>query len=257
MNVADTRLPPPVHLPAACSRNLLACFDKDNNCVVLTAAGARALSAPAAREGERRVPLWCTGEETGLHLMNPPGPDASTPLIFALTSSPPILHAPRPGHHSPRPHPAGAPAVSVPVVPDRTAIPWLQDAKKCIAPLMWGRECIGTICRIRSDGVFATARHCVLDGSRCLEGLSAFGSDLTFVAAFPRLDLAFFRGREGPAFSMAVGVWAAGDDCVPVQLASYPHQVLGEETPASFLRGQITSSAASGSLAVVDYGPCE
>ena len=116
------------------------------------------------------------------------------------------------------------------------------------------------ICRIRSDGVFATARHCILDGSKCLEGLSAFGSDLTFVAAFPRLDLAFFRGQGGPAFTMAVGVWAAGDACVPVQLVSYPQaidQELGEETMVSFSRGQITSSAASGSLASADYGLCE
>ena len=105
------------------------------------------------------------------------------------------------------------------------------------------------------------ARHCILVGSKCLEGLSAFGSALTLIAAFPRMDLVFFRGLEGPAFSLATGVWTVGAAGTPVQLGSYPKGIDVEfgqsDAQVSFSRGQIVSSAASGIVASADYGLCE
>ena len=139
--------------------------------------------------------------------------------------------------------------------------PWLKEMESCVDRVMWKGECIGTVCRISADGVLATARHCIAEGGKCLEGLSAFGGDVTFIAAFRRVDVALFRGPPGLSLSLATGVWTAGCACVPVQLVSYPLAIDEEfgqsDGPLSYSSGQISGCASNGFVASADYSICE
>lgn len=59
--------------------------------------------------------------------------------------------------------------------------------------------------------VHVCSRHCVMDGTRRLGGLTAFDGDLTHVALFPAADLAVLRGPEGPHFKLAGGGESVGE----------------------------------------------
>jgi hypothetical protein len=80
-------------------------------------------------------------------------------------------------------------------------------------------ESIGTAVRVATFGdgtgdIVLTARHCIEEDGACLDGLSAFGSALLFVAARADLDVAVFRGRRGPGLwllqrTLLPGEWLA------------------------------------------------
>lgn len=116
-------------------------------------------------------------------------------------------------------------------------------------------ECIATVCRICADDILATACHCIVEGGKCLEGLSAYGDDVTFIAAFSWFDVGLFRGPPGPPLSLATA--GCVDGGVPVQLVAYPIAIDKEsgrsDGPLSFSGGQICSCAGNGFLASVNY----
>lgn len=81
--------------------------------------------------------------------------------------------------------------------------------------LMHNGQPIGTAVRIAAGpsqpyALVLVARHCVVEGTQILRGLSAFGGQLTFGAAFPGLGVAAFKGPAGvsPTRPTHVGLWA-------------------------------------------------
>ncbi|GLC46798.1 hypothetical protein PLESTM_001927200 [Pleodorina starrii] len=93
-----------------------------------------------------------------------------------------------------------------------------------VSRVMHAGASIGTAVRVTtfSDGtgdIILTARHCVEEGGACLPGLSAFESQLHFVAARADLDVAVFRGRRGPGLCLLQRALLPGEW---LGVASYP-----------------------------------
>ncbi|PNH03668.1 hypothetical protein TSOC_010247 [Tetrabaena socialis] len=148
---------------------------------------------------------------------------------------------------------AVGPPQCVPVVaPDQA----LEDAFGRVSRLNdeEGRT-IGTCFRVQNDVVLA-ARHCVVEGGRCLGGFKAFGGNLAFVAAIPELDAVAFRGPPGSGFTLLGTPLRLG---MPVSLLSFPEAYdkelkLKEDAFPAMDTGVVSQVSGTGQHALATFG---
>lgn len=74
--------------------------------------------------------------------------------------------------------------------------PLPPDAADFVSRIVLDGQTIGTIVRIKKDGLCVTAAHCLVEKGKFLEHASAFGGKLQLIGSSPFHDIIFVQGRQ-------------------------------------------------------------
>lgn len=74
--------------------------------------------------------------------------------------------------------------------------PLPPDAADFVSRIVLDGQTIGTIVRIKKDGLCVTAAHCLVGKGKFLEHASAFGGKLQLIGSNPFHDIIFVQGRQ-------------------------------------------------------------
>jgi len=119
-------------------------------------------------------------------------------------------------------------------------------------------QTIGTIVRIKKDGLCVTAAHCLVEKGKFLEHASAFGGKLQLIGSSPFHDIIFVQGEPGKAVQLSQQQLQVSQEVCMLGFPLAVDKDLGsKEHPTSMptvTRGQVVAiSFPTGELAAADY----
>lgn len=129
----------------------------------------------------------------------------------------------------------------------------LHDAFSCVSPVVYMDQSIGSVARIRGNGLMVSSSHIFVEEGKFLKTTAFGGHPLELVVSFPYLDIILLKGPEGPAFRLPSQNPSPG---LPVMMLGFPKALITDvkdvDSPVA-VKGHIKAMPISMEVALADY----
>lgn len=99
----------------------------------------------------------------------------------------------------------------------------LHDAFSCVSPVVYMDQSIGSVARIRGNGLMVSSSHIFVEEGKFWKTTAFGGHPLELVVSFPYLDIILLKGPEGPAFRLPSQNPSPG---LPVMMLGFPKALI-------------------------------